>query len=122
MTTAILLAKRDMGKGWSSGRGGVNAGIDFQGEVSRFKLAVFSWKRLKKRWFLRLFDFLGFKNLERTFRKKVPAGFEKSGCEQAFQAAEEEGDERDGGKDQCGGEQESHAEDESQRDQDALDG
>ena len=47
---------------------------------------------------------------------------DRSRCEQAFDAAEEEGDECDGGKDQCGGEQESHAEDESQRDEEALDG
>ncbi len=90
---------------------------------------------MKKWCFFRLVGFSGFKKLERTFRrkipaknkertfrKKVPAGFEKSGCEQAFDAAEDEGDERDGGKDQCGGEHESHAEDESQRDEEALDG
>ena len=47
---------------------------------------------------------------------------QRSRCEQAFQAAEDESDERDGGKDQCGGEDESHAEDESQRDEEALDG
>ena len=47
---------------------------------------------------------------------------QRSRCEQAFQAAEDESDERDGGKDQCGGEDESHAENESQRDEEALDG
>jgi len=47
---------------------------------------------------------------------------DRSRCEQAFDAAEYEGDECDGGKDQCGGEHKSHAEDESQCDEHALDG